>query len=318
MTTVLAKPMASEWKMVQIKDCLQLQNGYPFKPTQWTKSGLPIIRIQNLNNPNAPFNFCNEDIPSKFRVKNGDLLFAWSGTPGTSFGAHIWKGKDAWLNQHIFRVEFDDKLFNKEFLQLAINDNLREYIGQAHGGAGLAHITKKKFDASFLKCPPLAVQEAIVQSINCTLPRVSAARDGVERAKVMLRKFRQAVLEMGCSGLLTHSGFEDGELPRDWSLVTLEMIAPKGSIFDGPFGSNLKTADYTSEGVRVIRLENIGQLKFFGEKETYISKKKYQSLTRHTVCEGDVIFSSFIDENIRVCMLPKLQTTAIAKADCFC
>src|SRR3989338_7216127 len=151
MTTVLAKPMASEWKMVQIKDCLQLQNGYPFKPTQWTKSGLPIIRIQNLNNPNAPFNFCNEDIPSKFRVKNGDLLFAWSGTPGTSFGAHIWGGTKAVLNQHIFKVLIDEKKINKKFFMHLLNKNVGQYIQKAHGTAGLAHITKGKFEDSEIK-----------------------------------------------------------------------------------------------------------------------------------------------------------------------
>jgi type I restriction enzyme S subunit len=32
------------------------------------------------------------------------------------------------------------------------------------------------------------------------------------------------------------------------------------SFTDGPFGSNLKTADYVSKGIRVIRLQNVGQV----------------------------------------------------------
>ena len=33
-----------------------LVNGRAFKPNEWAKSGLPIIRIQNLNNALASFN----------------------------------------------------------------------------------------------------------------------------------------------------------------------------------------------------------------------------------------------------------------------
>lgn len=126
------------WPTVRIGDALNLINGRAFKPTEWTKSGTPIVRIQNLNNPKAPFNYYQGDLPAKIALDDGDLLFAWSGTPGTSFGAHIWRGGKAWLNQHIFKVEFQPTQFDKRFLQLAINQNLNEYIRAAHGGAGLA------------------------------------------------------------------------------------------------------------------------------------------------------------------------------------
>lgn len=95
------------WPMVRVGDVLKLINGRAFKPSEWAEEGLPIVRIQNLNKPDAPFNYYEGDLPGKFLLTDGDLLFAWSGTPGTSFGAHIWRGGPAWLNQHIFKVEFE-------------------------------------------------------------------------------------------------------------------------------------------------------------------------------------------------------------------
>jgi len=86
-----------EWKRVRIGDTLRLVNGAAFKPTNWTKDGVPIVRIQNLNNPEAAFNRTTRVLPEKFKLRGGELLFAWSGTPGTSFGAHIWCGGEAWL-----------------------------------------------------------------------------------------------------------------------------------------------------------------------------------------------------------------------------
>ena len=133
----------TKWEKVRVGDKLELINGSAFKPTDWSETGLPIVRIQNLNNPKASYNYFNGKKPEKFLLHGGELLFAWSGTPGTSFGAHIWNGGKAWLNQHIYNVIFNENDFNKKFLQLAINQNLNEYIRAAHGAAGLAHITNR-------------------------------------------------------------------------------------------------------------------------------------------------------------------------------
>lgn len=88
--------------------------------------------------------------------------------------------------------------------------------------------------------------------------------------------------------------------------------------FDGPFGSNLKSADYVDEGVRVVRLENIGHLGFISDKESFISPEKYEGLKRHALAPGDILFSSFVDREVRVCLFPdNLGHIAINKADCF-
>lgn len=197
------------WELVAAGDALNLINGFPFKPTQWKRNGRPIIRIQNLNNPEAAFNYCTDPISEKFAVRNGNLLFAWSGTPGTSFGAHIWNGDEAWLNQHIFRVEFDESIFDKRFLRFSINRNLDEYISQAQGGVGLAHITKRKFESILITLPPIAEQKQIVEKVEQLLARVNAARERLARVPTILKRFRQAVLAAACSGKLTADWRDD-------------------------------------------------------------------------------------------------------------
>jgi len=173
---------------------------------------------------------------------------------------------------------------------------------------------------------PEPEQRRIVSRIDQLFQSVNAARERLAHVQVILERFRQAVLAAACSGRLTaewrekakrNSGKGD-ELPAGWKWTAVEELLPKGGIFDGPFGSNLKTVDYTKSGVQVIRMENIGRLRFYDEKKTYISQQKYEALKKHTVSEGDVIFASFIDDEIRACVLPRLHTKAIAKADCFC
>jgi len=106
------------------------------------------------------------------------------------------------------------------------------------------------------------------------------------------------------------------ELPEGWGWTRLGNTNVEVS--DGPFGSNLKSSDYVDSGVRVVRLENIGSLRFIEEKESYVTEEKYELLKRHTVTAGDIVFSSFIIENVRVALVPPSITKAINKADCFC
>src|SRR5689334_2459156 len=94
----------SPWTFSTIGTELHLVNGFGFKPHQWKESGTPIVRIQNLNNQEAVFDYVQHRVDQRFHVKNGDLLFAWSGSRGTSFGPFMWYRGDAVLNQHIFNV----------------------------------------------------------------------------------------------------------------------------------------------------------------------------------------------------------------------
>lgn len=107
------------------------------------------------------------------------------------------------------------------------------------------------------------------------------------------------------------------DLPVGWAKASVSDVA--ASMFDGPFGSALKTADYTESGVRVARLENIGHLRFRSELASYISEEKFGTLLRHTLRADDVLFSSFVDRQTRVCLVPaELDAGMINKADCFC
>jgi type I restriction enzyme S subunit len=107
----------------------------------------------------------------------------------------------------------------------------------------------------------------------------------------------------------------NGDLPKRWKLLELKDLVER--ISDGPFGSNLKSIDYVDKGVRVIRLENIGEMEFRDEYKTFVTPEKYETIKRYTVGKGDIIFSSFIIDSIRSVILPNHIDKAINKADCF-
>lgn len=180
----------SNWAWLYLREAMNLVNGKAFKPSDWTSDGLPIVRIQNLNREDAPFNRCNFEVKSKYYIDDGDLLLSWSGTPGTSFGAFIWSRGCAVLNQHIFRCEPRADAFQTEFLRLAVNSRLDEMIERAHGAVGLRHVTRGQLDGLWLPVPPQDEQYRIVARVDelmGLLDRLEAARDAREATRVALR-----------------------------------------------------------------------------------------------------------------------------------
>src|ERR1700752_4485621 len=101
--------LQKDWKLLPLGEVAKYLNGRGFKKTEWETEGLPIIRIQNLNKEESSYNYTRKQFEQRYKVLNGDLLFSWA----ASLGVYIWKGKEAWLNQHIFKIEpkgFWDKI----------------------------------------------------------------------------------------------------------------------------------------------------------------------------------------------------------------
>lgn len=182
------------WVRTSLGAIAELINGRAFKPSDWGAKGLPIVRIQNLNRPDIPFNLFSGPVGDRHLVHDGDLLFAWSGTPGTSFGAHIWRGPEAVLNQHIFNVRVDPETIDREFLRAAINQTLDQQIAKAHGGAGLRHVTKAAFEATPIILAPLAEQKRIVTWLKAYEQRIASIRSSLDEAVDGVERGRSALL----------------------------------------------------------------------------------------------------------------------------
>lgn len=313
------------WVSAKITDVCELINGRAFKPNEWASEGLPIIRIQNLNDDRANFNYCNFTVEEKYFVNNGELLFAWSGTPGTSFGAHIWKRGKAVLNQHIFRVIINEECIDKVFLMHLLNQNVDEYIRKAHGTAGLAHITKGKFGNSYIPISPLPEQHRIVAKIEELFTRLDAGVEALKKIKAQLKLYRQAVLKYAFEGKLTQEWRETNkgkiepasillerikeqrkkeakgkfkelppidtselpELPNGWAWATMEQISTK--VVDGVH----KKPDYVSKGIPFVTVSNLtagDEIDF--QRVRYISDEDHKNFSKRANPEkGDILIT---------------------------
>lgn len=179
--------LPKNWVETTLSDIAEYINGRAFKPSEWETEGIPIIRIQNLNDYNAPFNYSSQPYEDIFKIENGDLLFAWA----ASLGAYIWRGKTAWLNQHIFKVI---PKIDKYFLFYYLSFKVKELYSKSHG-SGMVHITKGAFLESLIPLPPLAEQGRIVAKIEELFAGIDAGVENLKSVKNQIALYRQSVLK---------------------------------------------------------------------------------------------------------------------------
>ena len=161
------------WAIIKVGNAALYVNGRAFKPEEWNNKGLPIIRIQNLNDTAAHYNYSCDVYEDKYLIHKGDLLFAWA----ASLGTYIWNGNEAWLNQHIFKV-IPYPFMDKKFLYYAFQSMISDFITQSHG-SGMVHITKKQFENITLLLPPLDEQKRIVQTLERYYKQVDAIMESL-------------------------------------------------------------------------------------------------------------------------------------------
>jgi len=89
----------------------------------------------------------------------------------------------------------------------------------------------------------------------------------------------------------------------------------KRSITGGPFGSDLKSEDYTETGVRIIQLQNIGDGIFIDKSKIYTSNEKADTLSACNIFAGELILSKMGDPVARACKMPLQDDRYLMSSD---
>ncbi|EIV8614825.1 restriction endonuclease subunit S [Vibrio vulnificus] len=110
---------------------------------------------------------------------------------------------------------------------------------------------------------------------------------------------------------------EKDSLPSNWKMVKLAELAlnPKDDIVDGPFGSNLKASEYVSSGVPIVRLQNIKRNYFLSKNMSFVTKSKYEQLSRHTYIAGDILITKLGAPLGVACIAPQHLEPGVIVAD---
>jgi type I restriction enzyme S subunit len=225
-----------EWDAKQIRDVCTLVNGRGFKPHEWQTVGLPIIRIQNLNG-SEDFNFYTGQYNSKILIEHGQLLFAWSGSRGTSFGPHVWGGGRALLNYHTWKVVVNESKADADFLLHALRQLTSFIEDRAHGASALVHTQKWEMEKFPLPIPSSLLEQ---RAIATALSDVDALLGALDRLIAKKRDLKQAAMQQLLTGQTRLPGFHG-----EWTRLNMA----ENSTLKARIGwQGLTTAEYLKTG----------------------------------------------------------------------
>ncbi|CAM5601686.1 restriction endonuclease subunit S [Streptomyces purpurascens] len=227
-----ASPPA-HWKVSPLKYLSTLSNGFAFKSDSWEDAGTPILRIENLNGSNR-FNYSTLALDERYKVTSGDLLYSWSGNPGTSFGPFRWARDGAYyLNQHIFKVSVHgcDTGWLYWSLRAATHWIERELTS---GMIGMVHVTKDELGRVPIPLPPPEEQRRIADFLDAETARIDGLLNAQNRLQERLSERRTAGVTSAVADTernnrrsSTLSWLET--LPADWKEVRVGLLARMGS-----------------------------------------------------------------------------------------
>jgi type I restriction enzyme S subunit len=181
------------YSMKAVKDLCSFSNGHGFTRHDWATAGLPIIRIAHLNG-SRDFDYYAGEPDPEWVVEPGELLFAWAGTKGVSFGPTIWSGPRGVLNQHIFRVRPKDDV-DQTWLYYALLQVTQRIEKRAHGfKSTLLHVRKSDIEDQRSLVPPVAIQRRIVGVLGLAERQVHGLDDLIETKSTFKRGLMRRLL----------------------------------------------------------------------------------------------------------------------------
>jgi len=107
-------------------------------------------------------------------------------------------------------------------------------------------------------------------------------------------------------------------IPDGWTEHKIKDTAnlnDRYSFTGGPFGSDLKSEDYTANGVRIIQLQNIGDGVFKNKYKIYTSEEKADALHSCNIYPNDIILSKMGDPVARAVIMPNLSPRYVMASD---
>lgn len=217
---MLNNALPLNWKMVRLEEVATYINGYPFKPSDWKTEGLPIIRIQNLNDPTKPYNYFSGKLPKKYQVHAGDILISWS----ASLGTYMWGGADAWLNQHIFKANVKEDKIYRDFFYWAMNREIEHIAAEQTFGSTMKHVVLKAFLNSQIPLPPFSQQRAIALVLQTVRGAIKVLQEELELEYEHKAALMEYLFTCGTQDE-TLKQTEIGEMPESWQIFRLEDIA---------------------------------------------------------------------------------------------
>lgn len=161
----LKRRIPKGWKVGNLYSIADFINGLAcqkYRPKDGEKA-LPVIKIKEMHDGiTLETEQVSENIPSKHKIFDGDVLFSWSATLEVMY----WYGGSGGLNQHIFKVN-PKSYFPKEYVYEQLSSYVVNFVRMAEARkTTMGHITTDHLEQSKIPLPPESLIKQFKEKVH--------------------------------------------------------------------------------------------------------------------------------------------------------
>jgi len=287
--------MKQGWEIKKLGDVCDFQNGFAFKSNTYKETGLPILRITNIQNQSLELNdlvyFDAKDYKEnfdRFKVFKDDLVVAMSGATTGKLGINT-TDTVFYLNQRVGKF-IPKKQILKTYLYYFLSTKVEESLRIA-AGAAQPNLSTEQINNFEIPLPPLPEQQRIVSILDEAFAAIDKAKANAEQnlknAKEVFESYLQGVFENG----------------NNWQKQKLGDVCV---FVRGPFGGSLKKNIFKPDGFAVYEQQH-AIYDQFDNVRYFIDEIKFNEMKRFELRAGDLIMScsgtmgkiAIVPENIK-------------------
>lgn len=265
---------------------------------QFTDDGVNFIKAEALNGDTSldrdGFSFISNranDALARSILQEGDVLVTIAGANIGRCGYVCVDYLPANTNQAVGIIRINKNVAHPKFIYYWFKLESTFGLIQSMGGqAAQPNINLATLKRLSVELPPLEQQCSIVR-------RLELFDDLIENNRRRMAKLEEAarLLYQEWFVRLRFPGHERTRIvngvPEGWQRMILrEVCIPNNGIQTGPFGSQLHQSDYSEVGVPVIMPKDIIGYRIATDSIARIPESLAQSLQRHLLCVGDVVY----------------------------
>jgi type I restriction enzyme, S subunit len=319
------------WKIIKLRELVSNPKndivdgpfGSNLKASEYVGSGIPIIRLQNIDRNkfiDKNIQYITEEKAQELKRHNfvsGDIVITKLGNPLGKACIIPNNFPNGIVVADVVRARVTENLVNKNYLTYAINsqqvvEQLEPLIkGTTRPRVNLSHLRDIKIPLA-----PRQEQDLLVAKIEELFSQLDAGVAGLKRAQEELQRYRASVLKAAFEGRLVPQDPNDEpaeemleeflgrnisaimqppevgvitKVPKGWSLGKLEKLI----YFAGRIGwRGLKADEYVDDGPLFLSVYNLnkGDLVDFTDVK-HISQERYDESPEIMLQENDILLT---------------------------
>ena len=194
------------WEVKGLDEIAEFLNGLAmqkYRPTENEKA-YPVLKIKELRQGRTDENsdLCSSNIEKKYIIRDGDIIFSWSG----SLLVDIWCGGKCGLNQHLFKVTSDKH--DEWFVYQWNKYHLDKFVNIAKSKATtMGHIKRKDLSDSKVLIPSDELYLKAAQYQKYLFEKIMYSKIEIKR----LEEIRESLLPKLMSGEIRVPLDEEGD-----------------------------------------------------------------------------------------------------------